>query len=233
MAEWRALMDPATETGVAHLKLDWWREEIRRWGAGAPVHPVTRYLARLENANALDPGPLRGSIDAAAAQVAGVPLERAVELQSHADALYGVPLRTAAALAGIPGRGDLDACTAALATGEYLARAVEDHARQARAGRIPFAVDELLAAGIDNEDLAAAVPPPRLQEYLTRLRRAGESQFANAGAALGPDVRADLRHLRVLAVLGATHLNDRRRADFALSDLYNAWTAARRAAAGR
>jgi hypothetical protein len=45
-----------------------------------------------------------------------------------------------------------------------------------------------------------------------------------------------LRHLAVLATLGARHLHGRKHragADFRLADLYNAWSTARRAAAAR
>jgi hypothetical protein len=45
-----------------------------------------------------------------------------------------------------------------------------------------------------------------------------------------------LRHLHVLAALGLDHLHGHRSpssADFRLADLYNAWNAARRAAAAR
>ena len=35
LAEWRALMDPGTETAVAQLKLAWWQEEMQRLTAGA------------------------------------------------------------------------------------------------------------------------------------------------------------------------------------------------------
>jgi len=58
--------------------------------------------------------------------------------------------------------------------------------------------------------------------------------------ALAPEQRPPLRHLLVLAALGAKHSSDGERrsgnpsgADFRLADLYNAWNAARRAAAAR
>jgi phytoene synthase len=237
MAEWRALMDPGTEMSVAQTKLAWWREEMGRMAAGSPVHPITRYLADFPRAAATDFAPLMRTVEAAAAQVAGVPLERGEELEAHADALYGQPLLIAALLSGASGyRSPLHGCVAALAAGEYLARAVTDYAREARAGRIPFAVDELLAAEIDNDDLVAAEPPPRLRTYLNRLREQAAGYYSNASAALAPEERPPLRHLLVLAALGAKHLSDRNRrsgADFRLADLYNAWNTARRAAAAR
>ncbi len=68
------------------------------------------------------------------------------------------------------------------------------------------------------------------------MREHAARYFADAAAALAPPERPPLRHLLVLATLGAKHLNGgKRRAgtDFRLADLYNAWSAARRAAAAR
>jgi phytoene synthase len=237
MAEWRALMDPGTEVSVAQIKLVWWREEMDRMAAGSPRHPITCHLSDMPCAAGVDFSPLSRSIEAAAAQVAGVPLERGIELESHADALFGSPLVVAALLGGA--RADpsaLRACVAALAAAQYLARAIADYGAEARAGRIPFAVDDLLAAEIENDDLVAADPPARLRTYLNHLRQRAAAYFSNAAAALAPDERRQLRHLLVLATLGAKHLNDggrRAGADFRLADLYNAWSAARRAAAAR
>ena len=233
-AEWRALMDPATASEVAQLKLQWWREELRRWDSGSPLHPITRYLAGLPHAAAADLKPLEQSVEAASAQVAGAPLTHAVELESHAAALYGIPLLMAARLDGGGERGGLDACVAALAAAKYLARACTDYGREARAGRIHFAVDELIAAGIENDDLLAGEAPPRLQEYLEQLRLRAAGYFARAATALDPPARPGLRHLQVLAELGAKRPCSREcrsGADFRPSDLYTAWKAARRAAA--
>jgi 15-cis-phytoene synthase len=236
MAEWRALMDPATDVSVARIQLTWWRDEMNRLAANSPLHPISRHLAELPRAAVAVFAPLANSVEAAIAQVAGAPLERADELQPHADALYGTPLLAAARLGGARGdHGVLHGCTAALAAAEYLARAIADYGREARAGRIPFAVDELLAAGIENDDLAAD-PPPRLQAYLERLRGNAANYFSIAAHVLPPAEQPELRHLMVLAALGAKHLNGRKSpssADFHLADLYNAWNVARRAAAAR
>src|SRR5574340_1712298 len=38
------VVDECHERQVAMAKLDWWREEIARFAAGAPEHPATRAL---------------------------------------------------------------------------------------------------------------------------------------------------------------------------------------------
>jgi phytoene synthase len=235
-AEWRALMDPRTEAGVAQIKLAWWQEEMRRMAARNPVHPVSCYLAALPRAAAVDFTPLSATVDAAAAQVGGAPLERGVELEAHSNSLLGYPLLIAAQLAG--GQSDsigLRACTSALAAADYLSRAVAEHRLDARSGRVPFAVDELLAAGIENADLLAAEPPRRLQQYFETLRINALRYVELAARSLLPAERSQHRNLLVLAALGRKYLLNRRSplAQARLRDVYSAWSVARRAAAGK
>jgi phytoene synthase len=235
LAEWRALMDPSTEAAVAHLKLAWWLEEMQRLAAGSPVHPISRYLGALPRAAAADFAPLQRAVEAAALQIAGAPLEHGEELSAHSEALRGGPLMVAARLAGEPheAAAGLRGCIAALASAEYLAGAIADYRREARAGRVVFPVDELLESGIENADLAAAIAPDHLQSYLDGVRRRAAECFAAAADALPRETRAPLRHLLVLAALGAKHLNSRRApadANFRLQDLYLAWSTARGAA---
>jgi phytoene/squalene synthetase len=225
-------MDPATEPGVVHLKLGWWQEEMQRLKEGSPVHPISRYLAALPRAAAVDFTPLLRAVQAAAVQVSGAPLERAADLPPLAQALWGGPLALASRLAAdLPDDTALCNCTKALAAADYLSKAIRDYRREARVGRVPFAIDELLEAGVENADLAAESPPPRLQGYLGRLRDAAAGYFETAGQALPRTLRSRHRHLLVLAALGRRHLigrtplPERRR----LKDMLLAWTTARRA----
>jgi len=230
-AEWQALMDPATETGVAHLKLAWWREEMQRLAAGSAVHPISSYLAGLPGAASADFAPLLAAVNAAAHQVGGVPLERGADLEPQSDALWGHPLALASRLAGeVADEPALRRCTGAIAAAEALSRAIRDYRREARAGRVPFAVDELLAAGVENQDLAAAVPPPRLLDYLGRLHARAAGYFDMAAQALPREQRARQRHLLVLAALGRRQLGEERPLGrYRLQDMLLAWRTARRA----
>ncbi|MDP9085076.1 MAG: squalene/phytoene synthase family protein [Pseudomonadota bacterium] len=232
LAEWHALMDPATETGVAHLKLAWWGEEMQRLQHRSGVHPISVYLASLPNADAVDFNSLTVAVASAAAQVGGAPLERGADLEPQSRALRGDPLALASHLA-FPAitAADLRGCTTSLAAAEYLANALGNFRREARLGRVSFAIDELLAAGIENSDLAADVTPPHLQRYLDQVRERARRCFEVAAAALTHAQRAECRHLLVSAALGLAHLSrstptaERRR----LRDMLLAWSTARRA----
>ena len=232
LAEWHALMDPMTEPGVAHLKLAWWREEMQRLELGAAVHPISCYLAALPNAGSVNFAPLTVAVEAAMGQVGGAPLEHGTDLESQTRALWGDPMALAARLA-FPAavESGIRECTTALAAAEYLARALYEYRRVARCGRIPFPIDELLAAGIENSDLVADVNPPHLLRYLNQLRERARHYFVRAAEALPRPQRSASRHLLVLAALGLKHLSrdtpppDQRRA----RDMLLAWSTARRA----
>jgi phytoene synthase len=237
-AEWRALMDPCLEPGVAHLKLAWWREEILRLAAGSPIHPIGRYLGALPRPAGVDFSALHAAVDAAAAQVGGVPLERGADLMPHCRALWGDPLLLASQLARGPadaaaadaGTAALRECTSMLAAGGYLSRSIRGYRRAARTGRVPFAVEELMAAGIDNADLAVEPAPAHLQIYLDRLRERAAGCFEGALRALPRAERARQRHLPVLAALGLEHLNGTAAAPEGrrFKDMLLAWNTARR-----
>jgi 15-cis-phytoene synthase len=232
LAEWQALMGPATESSVAHLKLAWWSEEIQRLKRGAAIHPISSYLAALPRAAAVDFDPLLAAVTAAATQIGGAPLERGADLEPQCRTLYGGPLILASRLAAdVPDAEALGNCTQALAAGEYLANAVQVYRQQLSAGRVPFAIDELLAADIDNDDLAAVPPPPHLQGYLDGLRGRAASYFETAVQGLPPAQRGPQRHLLVLAALGRKHLDSRSPAGERrrFKDMLLAWTTARRA----
>ena len=231
-AEWQALMDPATEISVAHLKLAWWQEEMHRLAQGSAVHPISVYLAALPRAAAVDFTPLSVAVTAAAAQVSGAPLERGTDLEPQSRALWGGPMAVVSQLADdVRDETGLRNCTSALAAADYLAKSIRDYRREVRVGRVPFAIDELLAAGVDNDDLARDPPPPHLRLYLDGLRKRAAQYFETAAATLPRAQRARHRHLLVLAALGQAHLKrrapapERRR----LKDMFLAWTTARRA----
>lgn len=230
VAEWQALLDPAGETSVAHLKLAWWQEEMQRLASGSPVHPIGAYLAALPRAAAMDFAPLQAAVAAAVAQLSGVPLERGADLEPQSQALWGGPLALASRLAAeVPDEASLRNCTTALAAAEYLSKALRDYRREARVGRVPFAIDELMAAGVDNADLAADTPPAPLQNYLEQVRARAAGYFDIAAQALPGAERARHRHLLVLAALGLHHLSRGARTPprRAFRDMLLAWRTAR------
>jgi phytoene synthase len=232
LAEWQALLDPSTERSVAELKLAWWHEEMLRLSQGTALHPVSRHLASQPGAAAAHFEILIEAVEAAMVELGGVPLELGAQLEPHSAALIAGPLRLASLIAGQPAQEGLDRCTKSLGVAQYLARALREYRREAHLGRVPFAVDELLQAGIENADLLSPAPPPHLQSYLDSLRRRADECYAQAAREVPPAARSGLRHLLVLAALGRKHLQapGSHSAFGLLKDMLLAWNAARRAA---
>ena len=197
-------MDPATESAVAHLKLAWWQEEMQRLTTRSAVHPISSYLAALPGAASADFTPLLIAARAAAAQISGVPLERGADLEPQSQALWGGPLALVSRLAGeVPEDADLGNCIRWLAAADYLARAIRDYRREASAGRVGFAIDDLMAAGIDNADLAADPAPTHLQLYLGRLRAQAAQYFERAARRRQAPAGAGGARTRAFATLPA------------------------------
>lgn len=232
LAEWLALLDPATERTVAQIKLSWWHEEMSRLTRDAAVHPVSRYLARQPGADPAHFSILIQAVEAAMVELGGAPLTLAQPLAgqplagqplaSQSTALLAGPLRVASRLACQQPDGPepvgpepvgpalagaaLDRGTQSLAMAQYLSRALSEYARGAGGLRAPVAMDE--------------------------LRHRADTCYADVARDMPAASRADLRHLLVLAALGRKRLNTPRgsSAFTALEDMLLAWTTARRAA---
>jgi phytoene/squalene synthetase len=189
-------------------------------------------LMALPRAGEVDLSPLTIAIDAVIAESNGAPLEHSSDLEPHAGALRAGPLMVASRLAAAGVDQDsLQKCAGALAVADYLARGIRDYRREARIGRVLFAVDELLTGGIDNDDLCADQPPPRLAGYLQELRGRAQRSYVAALQAPPPQSRAPLRHLLVLAALGLKQaaLPPAAFESPRLQDMLLAWVTARRA----
>ena len=205
---------------------------MRRLGEGSAVHPISVYLASLPSASGVDFSGLAASVAAAGLEVSGSPIECGADLGPHAAALWGGPLVVAEHYVREPGleAPGIEASATAYATGEYLSRAIADYRLQHRFGRVPFAIDELLAAGIEDEDLAQPDGSDRLRAYLEQLRERAADCFAAAVRALPVAAQPQQRHLSILCALGLRHLREhgRSRQSRRWQDMLLAWKTARR-----
>jgi phytoene synthase len=233
-------LEPGLDHRVAHLRLEWWREECARSAAGRPAHPLTRAL--LDGFAGREPAPLAGLaglVDAAVWDLAAATFETRREVTGYcerwADAII-VPMARFAA----PEIGSAAARTlgAALREAQLLAQL----ARDARAGRLRLPLDELAAAAVDPASLARPPWPAALLPLLRARHAAVRAQLAAAVAGLPPAAQRPLRPLLVWAALAsaASRRAERRLPealrgsdDHALLDGWRAWRAARRSLRGR
>jgi len=117
-----------------------------------------------------------------------------------------------------------------------------DLAREAHAGRVRVPLDELDRAGVEVNSLAKPPWPAPLAKLLSERHQALRAAIAESVGALGRDEQAAFRGLLVWAALASRQSERAQRAlpgiifprrYYALADGWQAWRAARRAAAGK
>jgi phytoene synthase len=165
----RAILDEVSDPGVARLKLDWWRDEIRRTLDGAPRHPLSHVLRA-----ALDAGNLGEALPAAPFLAMADDVEQALRRQRPADttALRAVDAHDLGALfelmARAHGERDADTLTAARRAGGWCAgvRRLRDAGLLLRRDRTVLATGAVTAAGLSHEALAGTEHRHRLPDLL-------------------------------------------------------------------
>ncbi len=237
--EIRAGLTQGLEHQVAHVRLNWWREECERVASGHALHPLTQaLLAHLPGPARGSLAPLSGLIDLAGWDLAQAPFDTDAEHAGYCRKWSLAVVGPCAALAlGGPAPGD------ALDFGARLKALLllNGLSADARAGRIRVPLQQLTAAGIPAEQLAARTAPDALAAWLRERHAAARAALAAAAAALAPALLPPLRGLAVLSVLA--HSRSRRTSgalpstpdpgeDLAALDAWRAWRAARRAARG-
>ena len=159
---------------------------MRRLTAGAPVHPISRYLAALPRAGAADFAPLDRSHAMPRLRSSAARRWNAARISRRMRSALCAAVRLALAsrLAG-------EVCRSkrpwTLSRGHWrrpiIWRArLRDYRREARAGRVPFAVDELLAAGVgQRRSRRRPSRPPHLRSIWRRCAAAPRGYFEVRG----------------------------------------------------
>jgi phytoene synthase len=196
--EIRAALKEGLEHQVAHARLAWWREECARLAEGIPVHPLTRALGGYfpGDARAALAG-VGGLVDLATWDLARATFGSRRELTGYCErwsAALIVPWARAA-LAAAPA-GAL-AFGAALQELELLLALRSD----AQAGRVRLPLDELEAAAIAPQELAAAAAGAALVRVLGEAH--GRARRALMAANFTPQAQPALRALLVWGRMSA------------------------------
>jgi hypothetical protein len=186
--------DARLDHAVAHARLDWWEEELRRLALGAGRHPASLRLASGGPAGATRaPPPLGLLVELARADVAGLAHTSDAEVAAATDA-WGASLFAAASAVTRPATSCPDStwhirAGAAIREIELIA----DFAPRARAGRIHAA----LAGGVGDVAAWQAQPWPSHCAAALRLRIDAALDTLRASAA---EVPADAREGRMTAL---------------------------------
>jgi phytoene synthase len=237
-----ASLRPGLEHEVAHLRLDWWQEELARLAMQRPVHPLTRALLQAAHAAGMTAPDLHGLIEAARWDLAAGTAASRAELAPHfgewADSLFRALIATL--LPGEPAAQEHLVLGGGVALAELEGLAFL--ARDARAGRLRLPLDELDAAGCTPASLATPPWPRGLATILADRHASLRASLAGACAALAPAQQAPLRGVLAWFALAAQQSQREVRAlprpcaahrlD-AFSAAWRAWRYARRATLGR
>jgi phytoene synthase len=143
---------------VAHARLEWWEDELRRLERGAGRHPASLRLASRARPGATPaPPPLGLLVELARADVAAVAYASDAEVAAAAEA-WGASLFTAATsgVSSLPARPDAARCARAGAAIREI-ELIADFVPRARSGRIHAP----LVGGLEDVAPWQAQPWPR------------------------------------------------------------------------
>ena len=230
--EVRSVLDRVSDPGVAHTKLQWWREELHRAADGAPRHPLSRNLALAMARHRLPPAGFLVMAGQVQAELANhQPADRrAVEAACEADlgALFDL-------LARCHGIADPQTLGAARGLGAFcgLVYLIRDSGQHLRRGKPFLPADRLAELGIRPAALAQPEHIGRLPGLLAEAAAAARAYRSRE--AMAPRLPASLRvRGRILAALLAElereefDLAQRRVALTPLRKLWLGWREARR-----
>jgi phytoene synthase len=164
-----------SDAGLARIKLQWWREELARAGAGQALHPLARRLAAAMQAHALPVATLDAMAQAADEDLRGESCWSRQDLLAHcarAGGSFGELLARVGG--GAPEAGH------ALGAAARLIEMLRDLGGELRRDRCRVPGAELAAAGLEPAALGAPQHAPALRALLGGL--AADARVAAGGA---------------------------------------------------
>lgn len=200
--EIRAALAAGLDHQVAHVRLEWWREECTRYARGTPVHPLMRTLlevCRAPSSEVVRPDP-GGLVEIAVWDLAAATFATPDELSGYCD-------RWASAVTEVAAAGATDTHGDVARFGRSLGRSLKeieflgDLAADARRGRLRLPLDEIARDGVEPEALARPPWPPALCHLLKARQRSSRAALALSVAELPPSRQPALRGLLVWAAV--------------------------------
>ncbi len=231
------VVDECHERQVAEAKLDWWRDEIARFAAGAPQHPSTRALADTPQGRAIPAALLLEIVDGMAMDLDFTRYPDFKSLRLYCYRVAGVVGEVAAGIFdGARNADDREIRRYAheLGLAFQLTNIIRDVGEDARRGRIYLPQDELARFGVAESDLLNGRDTPAFQALLQFQYERAQAHYDTALAALPARARRAQRPGLVMAAIYRTLLDEIRRDRFpvlrarvALTPLRKLWLASR------
>ncbi|MGH8599056.1 MAG: presqualene diphosphate synthase HpnD [Burkholderiales bacterium] len=205
--EVNGVIDECSDSGVAHMKLGWWRTEIAHIYDGVPQHPVARALAAAVPRFRITAPRLNAIID-------GIESDLDCDRYADFDALtrYCYHVAGTASIVCAEIAGYRDAATlryaAELGIALRLTAIIRDIGKDARRGRVYLPQDDLARFGVTERDILEL----RESERFTRLTQfqieRTAARYQQAVAALPAIDRKAQRAGLALAAIQRTLLHE-------------------------
>ena len=211
------IVDECHEREVAAAKLGWWRDEITRFGAGAPQHPATRALHDTSRGREVPPALLLEIVDGMAMDLNFARYPDFKSLHLYCYRVAGVVGEIAAQIFG-GARGEHDRETRRyaheLGLAFQLTNIIRDVGEDARRGRIYLPQDELARFGVSESDILRGVETPAFRALMHYQFERASGHYESAFAALPPSEKRAQRPGLVMAAIYRTLLDEIRRDEF-------------------
>jgi len=191
-----AVHDP----GVAHAKLDWWRQELARLFAGNPAHPVTRALLPVAQNSKLSREAFDAVLHGAEMDLSQMRYLDFAGLTHYCDAAGGAPAELTSQVYGFD-NPQTPALARALGHAITLGRRVTDAGVDARSGYVYFPIDELQRFGVTAADIQNGKYSPAFVELMKFQHARARQAITDAAAAIPKQDRRKQRPLLALAAL--------------------------------
>lgn len=231
------VVDECHERQIAEAKLDWWRDEIAHFAAGAPEHPATRALFDTPQGRTIPAALLYEIVDGMAMDLDHARYPDFKSLHLYCYRVAGVVGEVAAAIfAGSRDEDDraLRRYAHELGLAFQLTNIIRDVGEDARRGRIYLPQDEMTRFGVRESDLLNAHDTPEFQALMQFQYERAVAHYESALTALPERARRDQRPGLVMAAIYRTLLDEIRNAGFpvlrarvALTPLRKLWLASK------
>ncbi len=235
--ELRSIADAHVDHGVAHLKMQWWREEFLRLERGEPRHPLTQAALRVAAQAGVAWRPLQDLLSSLELDLACTTYETEAELDRYFALADGLQRAMAAAVHGRPADERLEQFASTAGQTIRGVEIIRDLRQDAWDGRIYLPLTWLDAEGIEPAELRAESTSPGVRRCLARLAARLREQWRRAREEPAKVDSAALRGQLVLVELHIALLDrienerfevGRRRLMLGpVNGLWTAWRAAR------
>lgn len=226
-----------TDSGVAAVKLNWWREELDRALEGEGRHPVSQALMPAIKTYSLSPKPFQDILEGAAMDLEYGLYPGFQELSVYEHRTAGSVAHLVVEICGYQNRGTLQfAHDAGMGLGLFVL--LRDLRQLADAGRSYIPEDELIDAGVWRDALAQRATPAPIRDLLRGQAERIEDFFSQAERRLPDEDRRAQRFALIRIELARALLKEMAAENYPLLErgfeltpirkLWVAWRTARR-----